>query len=196
MIDALQSKKTLFLDRDGVININHGYVYQKQDFEFIDGIFTLCKHAQSKGYQIIIVTNQSGIARQYYSEKKFKQLSKWVEHQFWKKGISIKQTLHCPHHPKITYSCACRKPNIGMIIKAQRRFKVDLAKAIMVGDSLSDMKCAQRAKIGKRILFRAKPIPHNQIPHQPKLKRALLQKPASKGYYEVQDLHTICSLLT
>src|SRR5690606_15307528 len=85
-----QNHKALFLDRDGVININHGYVYQIEQFEFIEGIFELCKKARDKGYQIIIVTNQSGIARRYYSEKAFKQLTRWVEHQFWKRGIKVR----------------------------------------------------------------------------------------------------------
>ena len=105
---ALRSRKALFLDRDGVININHGYVSKKEDFDFIDGIFELCRKARKKGYAIIIVTNQSGIARGYYSEDEFKRLTRWVEHQFWKQGIQILHTFHCPHHPDYSFSCCCR----------------------------------------------------------------------------------------
>jgi D-glycero-D-manno-heptose 1,7-bisphosphate phosphatase len=144
-------KKALFLDRDGVININHGYVYQIDKFEFIDGIFELCKKARDKGYQIIIVTNQSGIARGYYSEKTFKQLTKWVEHQFWKKGIKITHTFHCPHHPKYSHPCCCRKPRPGMLTKASRYFRIDRSKSIMIGDSLSDMQAARSVGIGRRL---------------------------------------------
>jgi len=179
-------RKTLFLDRDGVININHGYVYRQQDFEFIDGIFSLCRQAQKTGYQIIIVTNQSGIARKYYSQDQFKQLSKWVEHQFWAQGIIIKQTLHCPHHPKFNQACVCRKPKTGMIFKAQKRFKANLSQSIMIGDSLSDMHCARRAGIKKCVLFKS-----NSLRYQPALKQPLF-----KPYYQARSLNAICSLLS
>jgi len=186
----MNSSKTLFLDRDGVINVNHGYVYRRQDFQFIEGIFTLCKRAQTKGYQIIIVTNQSGIARKYYSQLQFRQLSRWVEHEFWKRGISIQQTLHCPHHPKFSTPCTCRKPKAGMIYKAQRRFGVDLSKSIMVGDSLSDMRCAQEARIKNSVLFKSNSLQYS-LKHQPDLIRPLF-----KPYYQARSLRAICKLLT
>jgi len=181
----IKSRKTLFLDRDGVININHGYVYRQQDFEFIEGIFALCQQAQQKGFQIIIVTNQSGIARKYYNRDQFKQLSKWVEYQFWRQGIIITQTLHCPHHPKYSQACTCRKPKAGMIFKAQKRFKAKLSESIMVGDSLSDMQCARRAGIKKCVLFKS-----NSLRYQPALKQPLF-----KPYYQARSLNAIYSLL-
>ena len=177
--------KTLFLDRDGVINVNHGYVYQQENFDFIEGIFSLCKHAQLKGYQIIIVTNQSGIARNYYSESTFKHLSNWLEYEFWKRGIQITQTLHCPHHPKFSHTCTCRKPKAGMIFKAQRRFKAKLSQSIMVGDSLSDMRCAQTAKIKKCVFFTP-----NTLQYGPKLIRPLF-----KPYYQARCLKAIQEIL-
>ena len=179
------SKKTLFLDRDGVININHGYVHTPEKFEFIEGIFDLCRTAQQKGYQIIIVTNQSGIARKYYNNLTFKQLSKWLTRQFWQQGIKIKQILHCPHHPKFTHSCCCRKPRVGMIIKAQKRFHIDLSKSMMIGDSLSDMKCAQVAKIKKRILFKE----HTQSNNQHVQKNLI--RPRFHTYHQVGKLSSI-----
>ena len=178
-------RKTLFLDRDGVININHGYVYQQEKFNFIDGIFTLCQQAQRKNYQIIIVTNQSGIARGYYSNSTFMKLSKWIESQFSKKGIVITQTLHCPHHPKFSHTCTCRKPKAGMIFKAQRRFKADLSQSIMVGDSLSDMHCAQRAKIKKSVFFSP-----NSLQYGP-----TLIPPGFKPYYQARCLKAIQQIL-
>jgi len=181
----MQTLKTLFLDRDGVININHGYVYQQDNFDFIEGIFSLCKQAQRKGYQIIIVTNQSGIARKYYSKTTFKKFSKWIEHEFWKQGISIKQTLYCPHHPKFSHTCTCRKPKTGMIFKAQHRFKADLSKSIMVGDSLSDMRCAQLAKIKKRVFFAP-----NILQYGP-----ALIAPDFKPYYQARSLTAIEKIL-
>ena len=178
-------RKTLFLDRDGVININHGYVYQQENFEFIKGIFSLCQQAQKKGYQIMIVTNQSGIAREYYSKPEFQQLSHWLEHEFYKKGIIVKQTLHCPHHPKFSHTCTCRKPKTGMIFKAQRRFKANLAQSIMIGDSLSDMQCAQRAKIKKSVFFTP-----NSLQYGP-----LLIPPSFKPYYQARCLNAIQKIL-
>ncbi|KZZ37193.1 MULTISPECIES: D-glycero-beta-D-manno-heptose 1,7-bisphosphate 7-phosphatase [unclassified Oleiphilus] len=179
-------RKALFLDRDGVININHGYVHHFEDFEFIDGIFALCKHAQRKGYQIIIITNQSGIARKYYSRKDFETLTKQVKKKFWHQGIKVTQTLYCPHHPDFNHTCICRKPKAGMIFKAKRRFHISLSKSVMVGDSISDMRCAQLAKIKKRIL-----VTHDKpIGNGPPLKR-----PGNKTYYQTNRLSAIHSIL-
>lgn len=193
--------KTLFLDRDGVINVNHGYVYQKEKFEFIEGIFTLCRQAQKKGYQIIIITNQSGIAREYYSQDAFKQLSKWLEHQFWKQGIKIRQTLHCPHHPEFSHHCSCRKPKPGMVFKAKNRFGINLKQSILVGDSLSDMVCARTAGIKKNVLFKPH-SPHQvlQYPQQHSRQqtdwhRPELARPGFKPYYQARSLRAICKLL-
>lgn len=177
--------KALFLDRDGVININHGYVFREEDIEFIDGIFELAQKARDAGYTLIIVTNQSGIARQYYNEQDFKALSRWLEHQFWKKGIKIQQILHCPHHPKFSHRCTCRKPKIGMITKAVQRYKLNVQQSIMIGDSLSDMRCAQTAKIKTRVYL------------NPRLSRykGKLSKRTYKPYYQAENLSSIISLL-
>lgn len=153
--------KALFLDRDGVINKDFGYVYQKEEFEFIDGIFDLCKKAQDKEYKIIIITNQSGIARGYYSEDEFLRLTKWVENEFLKRGIKIEKTFYSPYHEDgkvdkfVKYSFQ-RKPNPGMIIDAVEEFKIDVSKSIMIGDKKTDMLAAKAAKIGKRILVSEK----------------------------------------
>lgn len=182
---SANSTKALFLDRDGVINVNHGYVFRKNEFDFIDGIFELALKARNAGYIIVIVTNQSGIARNYYQESDFKKLTRWLEHQFWKKGIKIQQTLHCPHHPKFSHSCTCRKPRTGMITKAALRFNINLSRSIMIGDSLSDMKCAQDAEIRTRVYL------------NPKLARmnGKLRKPINKPYYQSVDLKSIQRLI-
>ena len=179
------TNKALFLDRDGVINVNHGYVSKKEDFDFIDGIFELARKAKKAGYIIIIVTNQSGIARKYYSEQDFYALSRWLENQFWQKGIKIQQTLHCPHHPKFSHRCICRKPKIGMITKAAKRFNINLKQSILVGDSLSDMRCAQIAKIKTRIYLN---------PHLARFK-GKLHKAEHKPYYQAKDLHSMLKLI-
>jgi len=178
-------QKALFLDRDGVINVNHGYVFEKGNFEFIDGIFELCRKARDNGYRIIIVTNQSGIARGYYSEQDFKLLTRWVEHQFWQKGIKILQTFHCPHHPDYSSPCCCRKPKVGMLTKASRRFGIDRKQSILIGDSLSDMQCAQAAGIGTRIYLNPSLPVH----------KGRLVAPGVHPYYQAKDLASARNLI-
>jgi len=183
-------RKALFLDRDGVININHGYVHTPDQCDFVSGIFDLCRSAHRKGYLIVIVTNQSGIARNYYSRKAFYQFSRWIEHQFWLQSIKITHTYHCPHHPQETSAygrtCTCRKPKPGMIMKARRQFGIALRQSILVGDSLSDMQCAQRAGVGKAVLFRY--APHtNYAP--------ALAQPTKKPYYQAHSFKQIATLL-
>ena len=191
---STNSGKALFLDRDGVVNINHGYVFRPQDIEFIEGIFELCRQAQSKGYRIVIVTNQSGIARKYYSQHDFQMLTKWLEHQFWRRGIKITHTFYCPHHPQATrpygLSCSCRKPRPGMLNRAQRYYRLDLANSIMVGDSLSDMLCAKKAGLKKGVLFQADSL---QCP--PKFDRPKLGRAGSRPYFQARSLRAISQLL-
>src|SRR4029079_2746485 len=93
-------RKALFLDRDGVINIDRGYVCAQDDFEFVDGIFDVCRHATSLGYLIIVVTNQAGIGRGYYSEEDFTQLPEWMCRAFGEQGAPIAKVYFCPFHPE------------------------------------------------------------------------------------------------
>ncbi|TWX62975.1 D-glycero-beta-D-manno-heptose 1,7-bisphosphate 7-phosphatase [Colwellia sp. C1TZA3] len=150
-------KKALFLDRDGIINIDHGYVHKIEDFEFIDGIFQLCQLATAKGYQIFVITNQAGIARGYYDQATFEALSQWMVNAFAEQAITIAKVYYCPHHPtkgvnKFVMPCNCRKPEPGMIIQAQQEFSVALAESIFIGDKVSDMQAASNAGIKCRIL--------------------------------------------
>ncbi len=153
--------KALFLDRDGVINIDYGHVYQIKDFHFIDGIFDLCLKAQQSGYLIIVITNQAGIAKSYYKEEDFLKLTKWIEDKFLKRNIKISKTYYCPHHTeavieKYRKDSFDRKPNPGMLLKAIKEFDIDPSQSIMIGDKESDIKAAKLAKISKRILFNHK----------------------------------------
>ncbi|TKI68165.1 D-glycero-beta-D-manno-heptose 1,7-bisphosphate 7-phosphatase [Sulfurimonas crateris] len=146
-------KKALFLDRDGVINIELNYLYKIEDFKFIDGIFELCRHYQNLGYLIIVVTNQSGIARNYYDKSDFEKLSTWMIEEFAKKSIKITKVYHCPHHPEISGECSCRKPEPGMILEAQKEFDIDLKSSILVGDKERDIEAAIEAGICENYLF-------------------------------------------
>jgi len=147
--------KALFLDRDGVINIEKEYLYKITDFEFIEGLFDTCQYFQDKGYLLIIITNQAGIARGKYTEKNFETLNQWMLQQFTLKDILISKVYHCPHHPEFTGTCACRKPNSGMIIQAQQAFNLDLTKSILVGDKEGDIQAGINAGISQNILVRS-----------------------------------------
>ena len=153
--------KALFLDRDGIINIDHGYVHKVEDFEFVDGIFDLCRLASAKGYQIFVITNQAGIARGYYDKKTFEALSQWMITEFAEQGIVIGKVYYCPHHPskgvnEFVMSCDCRKPEPGMIMQAQQEFCLSLAESIFIGDKISDMQAASNAGIACKVLVNSR----------------------------------------
>ncbi len=148
-----EKKPALFLDRDGVINIEKNYLHKQEEFEFIDGIFDLCRFYQEKGYLIVVVTNQSGIARGYYSEKDFSHLTAWMIDAFASEGIEIAQVYHCPHHPDISGECECRKPHPGMLLKAGKELSIDFENSLLVGDSERDIEAAHRAGVKETYLF-------------------------------------------
>ena len=141
--------KAAFLDRDGVINIDTGYVGKIEDFEFKEGIIDLLRLLQKLGFTLFVVTNQSGIARGYYTEDDFYILTEWMKDEFKKKGIEIKDIRFCPHHPDITGECECRKPKPGMILDLAKKYDIDLKNSIMIGDGDRDIEAAKRAGIKK-----------------------------------------------
>ena len=145
--------KTIFLDRDGVVNKEVGYLNRLSDFEFIDGIFDACLYFQKLGYEIVIVTNQSGIARGYYNKNDYLKLTEWMLGQFNDNGINILDTFYCPHGPEST--CNCRKPKPGMLIEAKDKYNISMKDSWMIGDSESDIKAANAAGISKTILVRS-----------------------------------------
>lgn len=150
--------KALFLDRDGIINIDYGYVYKIEDFDFIHGIFDLALEARNKGYLIVIITNQAGIGRGYYSISDFNILTDWMSNVFLSKGISISKVYFSPYHPfhgkgKYKKNHVSRKPNIGMIREAEDEFRINLSKSLLVGDNLTDIQAGKASGIGKNILY-------------------------------------------
>ena len=150
--------KALFLDRDGIINIDHGYVYKIEDFEFVEGIFDFVKLFVNKEFLIFVVTNQSGIGRGYYSEEDFTTLNKWMTKEFEKHSITIEKIYRCPHLPE--EKCHCRKPETGMIDKAVKKYNIDLSNSWMIGDKQSDMELAFNANIGNSIYIGDKKVKH------------------------------------
>jgi len=142
-------EKALFLDRDGIINIDHGYVYKIEDFEFTEGIFELLHLFIAKGYKLFIVTNQSGIGRGYYSEEQFLNLTVLMLKAFKQNGITIEEVQYCPHAPE--EKCNCRKPATGMIDKIVSKYQINLKNSWLIGDKQSDIDLAHNASIDNTV---------------------------------------------
>ena len=151
--------RAVFLDRDGVINIDHGYVHQVDDFEYVEGVFEACAALKQQGYKLVVVTNQSGIARGLYTEDQFHSLTEWMDWNFADKGVDLDGIYYCPHHSEkgigeYKQDCDCRKPKPGMLKSAAQFLKIDLSRSVMVGDKRDDMLAAQAAGVPTRILVR------------------------------------------
>ena len=145
-------RRALFLDRDGVINVDHGYVWQPERFEALPGVFDALRMAQALGYALIVVTNQSGIGRGYFSEEDYARLEVHMRSVFASEGVTFDGIYHCPHYwPEVdgTPPCACRKPQPGMILRAAEDHAIDLAHSILVGDKASDLAAASAAGVGR-----------------------------------------------
>jgi D-glycero-D-manno-heptose 1,7-bisphosphate phosphatase len=163
-------KRALFLDRDGIINEDRRYVHRIEDFQFIDGIFDICRAANDAGMAIIVVTNQAGIGRGLYTERQFHVLTGWMNAQFADQGVTIDQVYYCPHHPlygigDYKLDCLCRKPNPGMILRARDEHGICLCNSVLVGDKEWDIMAAKAAGIGATVLVsehvpdsKAKPV--------------------------------------
>lgn len=141
------SRPALFLDRDGVLNVDHGYVSRAADFEPVDGVFTALRSAAARGYALIVVTNQSGICRGYFTQGDYDALEAHMRKLFAAQGIELTAIYHCPHHPDA--GCDCRKPRPGMILRAAREHGIDLARSVMIGDKPSDAEAARAAGVGR-----------------------------------------------
>ncbi len=148
-IDALK-RKALFLDRDGVINVDKGYVHRPADFELMPGILELLEYAKMQDFLLLLVTNQSGIARGYYSEQDFLTLSAYMQTLLQTNlGFGLDQIYYCPHAPEAR--CACRKPQLGMLKQALGDFRLDLSQSVMIGDKYSDMEFGLKGEIGTNL---------------------------------------------
>ncbi len=141
-----------FLDRDGVLNIDYGYVYRVSEFEWVDGAREAIRVLNESGYLVILITNQSGIGRGYYEEEEFQKLTVWMMRQMSISGAHLDGVYYCPHHPTEgkgawKRDCRCRKPASGMIDKALNEWEIDLAKSFVIGDSAKDMELARAVNI-------------------------------------------------
>ena len=149
----MTSRRALFLDKDGVINVDHGYVCTPERTDFIDGIFDLCRAATQYGFLNVVVTNQAGIARGYYTEQQFLAYMDWVRDEFRKRDAQLDAVYYCPHHPVhgiggYLRDCDCRKPKPGMILAAQRDLDLDLPCSVLAGDQPGDVAAGEAAGVG------------------------------------------------
>lgn len=154
----------IFLDRDGTLNVDHGYVHEIDNFQFIDGAIEALQQLKKMGFALVVVTNQSGIARGMFSEDQFMRLTEWMDWSLADRDIDLDGIYFCPHLPDATIEeyrqqCDCRKPQPGMLLSAQQELHIDMAASYMVGDKLEDMQAAEAAGVGKKVLVRSgKPV--------------------------------------
>ncbi|EJD6040130.1 D-glycero-beta-D-manno-heptose 1,7-bisphosphate 7-phosphatase [Morganella morganii] len=154
----------VFLDRDGTINADTGYLHEIDDFQFIENAIEAMQAIKQMGYALIIVTNQSGIARGMFTEDQFMHLTEWMDWSLADRGVDLDGIYYCPHHPEGTVEefrqvCNCRKPAPGMLLDAQKYLKIDMGNSYMVGDKLDDMLAGRAAEVGTTVLVRTgKPV--------------------------------------
>ncbi len=152
------SERALFLDRDGVINEEVGYLYLPADVRFVEGIFSLCRTAQELGYRLVVVTNQSGIARGFYMPAQFEVLMDWMRSELRREGVELDAVYHCPYHPEhgvgeYRRESEDRKPGPGMLLRAAADLGLDLTRSVMVGDRCGDVGAANAAGLRQAFLI-------------------------------------------
>lgn len=154
----------IFLDRDGTVNVDHGYVHEIDDFQFIDGAIEAMQQLKKMGYALVLVTNQSGIARGMFSEDQFMQLTEWMDWSLADRDVDLDGIYYCPHHPEAAVEeyrqqCDCRKPQPGMLLSAMKELNIDMAASYMVGDKIDDVQAGKAAGVGTSVLVRSgKPV--------------------------------------
>ncbi len=149
-----------FIDRDGVINRDTGYVFRIDDFHVLPGVPEGLRCLQEAGYALVLVTNQAGIARGYYTEDQFERLTAHMEKLLEAEGISFAGIYYCPHHPDgivEAYStvCDCRKPSPGMLMLAAEELRLDLSASVLVGDKRSDIEAGRAAGVSRAIIVQS-----------------------------------------
>lgn len=151
-------KRALFLDRDGVINHEVGWLHKAADVRFMDGIFPLCRTAKELGYTLVVVTNQAGIGRGLYTSGDFEALMAWMRAEFARAGVELDAVYHSPYHPEhgigeYRREHVDRKPGPGMMLRAREAFGVSLPESVLVGDRCTDVQAAAAAGVGKAFLL-------------------------------------------
>jgi D-glycero-D-manno-heptose 1,7-bisphosphate phosphatase len=151
-------KRAAFLDRDGVVNVDRGYVSRREDFVFVAGVLEGARRLRDLGFALVVVTNQSGIGRGLYDVDAYEELTSWMETQFKNAGAPLAGVYYCPHHPtdalgEYRRACDCRKPAPGMLLTAARELGLDLGTSSLFGDKESDLLAARAAGVPVRVLL-------------------------------------------
>jgi D-glycero-D-manno-heptose 1,7-bisphosphate phosphatase len=149
-LNLVPKRKAVFLDRDGTINVEKNYLYRIEDFEFIDGAPGAIKRLREGGYLIVVVTNQSGVARGYYTLEDVDRLHRYIQRELSEFGTAIDAFYTCPHHPtsglgELRQECDCRKGRPGMLLQAAAEHHIDLAGSFIIGDKCADIEAGRRA---------------------------------------------------
>lgn len=141
MVNAASSalRPAVFLDRDGSLNADLGFVSRPEDIRWLPGVAAALARLRWADYLLIVVTNQSGIARGYYDVPAMQALHDWMNAELRTQGAHIDAFYHCPHHPDISGACTCRKPAPGMLLRAADDWFIDLERSWMIGDKMSDI---------------------------------------------------------
>lgn len=150
--NAPAARKTIFLDRDGVINLDKAYVHRWEDFEFVPNAISAMRQLVDAGYRIVVITNQSGIARGRFTEGQYAELTAKMREALLAEGVPLLDVLYCPHHPdgkvrEYAIDCSCRKPAPGLLLEAVRRHGIDLSESLLVGDKPSDILAGRNAGV-------------------------------------------------
>ena len=153
-------RKAAFIDRDGVINVESAFVYRTEDFVFLPGAIQAMRRLQEAGYLLVVVTNQSGIARGLYTEADYRQLTHHMRAQLSAAGVQLSAVEYCPHLPDASIEsyrldCSCRKPRAGMLTRAAIALGIDLSASILVGDRASDIQAGRNAGVGRCWIVRS-----------------------------------------
>ena len=148
------SRPGLFLDRDGVLIEDKGYVNSKKDTSFIASSFEAISLARASGFLIFVITNQAGIAKGYYTEEECLQFNKWLMEEFASKNASIDELVYCPSHPDFgdRISCNCRKPGTGMLESLANKWNIDLTNSLLLGDKDSDVLAGHNFRISSELI--------------------------------------------
>lgn len=146
----IMTNRAVFFDRDGVINQEIGYLDSPAKVKIIPGVEKAIKFLNENNFKVVVITNQSGIARGYFSENTLNEINDFIESELAKEHAKIDAIYYCPHHPDD--NCQCRKPKIGMIKKAEIELDIDLARSYLIGDKITDIETGVKAKL-KNILL-------------------------------------------
>lgn len=179
-------KRAIFLDRDGTLNKDSGYVHRKEDWIWLPGVLQALRRFRAAGYLLVVVSNQSGLARGMFTQKDLAALEAWVTTQMAEKNVGIDAWYYCPHLPEITGPCSCRKPEPGLLLQAARDLDIDLARSWMVGDSLRDVQAGlaagcQCVLVGPAGRERAQSLPAGVI--------TVVHLPAAEAHILGPELH-------